>query len=110
MVAAPRGEHRLDDSRPRSHRGSDRTARGEFGADPMQVVATHAGASEGYLVSREGRRSLRGALVGYGFIAERGPLPAYAAAPPDRAPLAIVAVTDICPERRARARAALPFA
>ena len=51
---------------------------------------------------------LRGALVGYGFIAERGHLPAYAASPPGRARLAIVAIADVCPERRARARAALP--
>jgi predicted dehydrogenase len=55
-------------------------------------------------------RPLRGAVVGYGFIAERGHLPAYAGREPHQAPLEIVAVADICPERRARARAALPSA
>jgi predicted dehydrogenase len=46
--------------------------------------------------------------VGYGFIASRGHLPAYAAFPADRAPLRIVAVADTCPARRARAMADLP--
>lgn len=53
-------------------------------------------------------RPLRGAVVGYGFIAERGHLPAYASLAPEAPPLQIVAVADVCPERRARAREALP--
>jgi len=45
----------------------------------------------------------RGAIVGYGFIAERGHLPAYAGGD-----LEIVAVADICAERRRAAAAAIP--
>jgi len=53
-------------------------------------------------------RPLRGAIVGFGFIAEKGHLPAYRA----RAGRAveIVAVADICEQRRAIARELLPGA
>src|SRR5689334_1449029 len=54
------------------------------------------------------RKPLSGACIGYGFIASRGHLPAYAAFPVDRAPLRIVAVADLCPARRERALAELP--
>ena len=53
-------------------------------------------------------RSLRGAVIGYGFISERGHVPAYASFPRGRAPLRITAVADICPARRALARAQIP--
>ena len=54
--------------------------------------------------------TLDGACVGYGFIASRGHLPAYASFAQSRAepPLRIVAVADICPARRERAAAELP--
>src|SRR5690349_4312107 len=55
-------------------------------------------------------RSLRGAVIGYGFIAERGHVPAYASFNPERGGLRITAVADICAARRERARAALPDA
>ena len=52
--------------------------------------------------------SLRGAVIGYGFIAERGHVPAYAM--PGRARFEIVAVADPCAARRNRAAQALPQA
>jgi predicted dehydrogenase len=48
----------------------------------------------------------KGAIVGYGFIAERGHLPAYAAS----GDLEIVAVADTCAARREAAAKALPNA
>jgi predicted dehydrogenase len=53
-------------------------------------------------------RALRGAIIGYGFIAERGHLPAYLLS--GAKSLEIVAVADICPARREKARIALPNA
>jgi predicted dehydrogenase len=50
---------------------------------------------------------LRGALIGFGFIAERGHAPAYAAG---AAPLEIVAVAEPCVQRHAAIAAALPWA
>lgn len=50
---------------------------------------------------------LRGAIVGFGFIAERGHLPAYLEHP-ER--FAITAVADTCAARREIARRALPHA
>jgi predicted dehydrogenase len=49
--------------------------------------------------------TLRGAIVGFGFIAENGHLPAYLAHG-DR--FSIIAVADACAARRERARALLP--
>jgi predicted dehydrogenase len=58
------------------------------------------------------QRPLSGACIGYGFIASRGHLPAYASfakdGPLDQAPLRIVAVADTCAARRERALADLP--
>ena len=53
-------------------------------------------------------RPLRGAIIGFGFIAERGHLPAYRA----RAgrDVEIVAVSDFCEQRRAMVRELLPGA
>jgi predicted dehydrogenase len=50
---------------------------------------------------------LQGALIGFGFIAEHGHVPAYLAAPDQ---LAIVAVADVCAARRDQARRVLPRA
>lgn len=50
---------------------------------------------------------LRGAIIGFGFIAEKGHLPAYRAAPEA---FSIDVVVDVCEARRARAREALPAA
>lgn len=50
---------------------------------------------------------LKGALVGFGFIAERGHVPAYASG---AAPLRIVAVAEPCEARHAAIAAALPRA
>jgi len=52
-------------------------------------------------------RPLQGALIGFGFIAEKGHVPAYLTSP-DR--LEIAAVADICAARRERARQILPHA
>ncbi len=52
-------------------------------------------------------RSLKGALIGFGFIAEKGHVPAYLAAPEA---FEIVAVAEICAARRAKAREVLPKA
>jgi len=67
------------------------------------------------------KRTLVGATIGYGFIASKGHVPAYASfqtgglggqQPPqretDNAPLRIEAVADTCPARREAARAAIP--
>src|SRR5271165_6397323 len=51
--------------------------------------------------------TLRGALVGFGFIAERGHVPAYASG---TSPLQIVAVAESCEARHAAIAAALPRA
>jgi predicted dehydrogenase len=51
---------------------------------------------------------LKGAIIGYGFIAERGHFPAYAAARAAGTPIEIVAVADSCPARLAKAKAANP--
>jgi predicted dehydrogenase len=53
--------------------------------------------------------ALRGAVIGYGFISEKGHVPAYAAFGADT-PLRITAVADVCPARREKARHALPGA
>src|SRR5579871_4601436 len=52
-------------------------------------------------------RPLQGALIGFGFIAEKGHVPAYLAAGGD---FAIVAVADVCAARREKARKVLPHA
>src|SRR6476659_156959 len=52
-------------------------------------------------------RPYKGALIGFGFIAEKGHLPAYLAAPDL---FEIVAVADICAARREIAQRALPKA
>ncbi|HLK36031.1 MAG TPA: Gfo/Idh/MocA family oxidoreductase [Polyangiaceae bacterium] len=53
-------------------------------------------------------RDLRGAIVGYGFIAERGHAPAYAL--PGETRFQIVAIADGCAARREKAHAAFPQA
>src|SRR4051794_33744876 len=57
-------------------------------------------------------RPLQGALIGFGFIAEKGHVPAYLASssrvPADQ--LEIVAVADVCAARREKARQVLPHA
>ncbi len=53
-------------------------------------------------------KTLRGAIVGYGFISERGHVPAYALPGPTQ--FDIVAVADVCAARREKARGALPRA
>ena len=51
-------------------------------------------------------KTLRGALVGFGFIAERGHAPAYASI---QAPFDIVAVVEPCAERLAAVDKALSY-
>jgi predicted dehydrogenase len=53
---------------------------------------------------------MRGAVLGYGFIASLGHLPAYRARRELRGDVDIVALADISPERRALAAAAMPGA
>src|SRR5438045_586447 len=52
-------------------------------------------------------RPLKGALIGFGFIAEKGHVPAYLSAKSD---FEIVAVVDTCAARRDKARELLPNA
>src|ERR1700704_5674116 len=52
-------------------------------------------------------RPLQGALIGFGFIAEKGHVPAYLAAPEQ---FEIVAIADVCAARREKARQCLPKA
>jgi predicted dehydrogenase len=52
-------------------------------------------------------RPLQGALIGFGFIAEKGHVPAYLAAPDQ---IQITAVADVCAARREKARQVLPHA
>nr|HEX4315128.1 Gfo/Idh/MocA family oxidoreductase [Kofleriaceae bacterium] len=52
-------------------------------------------------------RALKGALIGFGFIAEKGHVPAYLSAPHA---FEIVAVADICAARRDKVRQVLPNA
>jgi predicted dehydrogenase len=54
------------------------------------------------------RRTLRGAIVGYGFISEHGHVPAYAL--PGTTRFEVLAVADTCAARREKARASLPSA
>lgn len=53
---------------------------------------------------------LRVALLGFGFVAERGHLPAYLASMRSGGPYRIVAVADVCAARRALARRLVPEA
>jgi predicted dehydrogenase len=52
-------------------------------------------------------RPLQGALIGFGFIAEKGHVPAYLTAPDT---IQIAAVADVCAARREKARQILPHA
>jgi predicted dehydrogenase len=52
------------------------------------------------------QKTLRGAIVGFGFIAEKGHLPGYRGATTHR--FDIVAVADGCPARRALAKQLIP--
>lgn len=52
-------------------------------------------------------RPLRGAIIGFGFIAEKGHVPAYLTEPRT---IEIVAVADVCAARRRRAHELLPDA
>jgi predicted dehydrogenase len=54
-------------------------------------------------------QALVGAQIGFGYIAEKGHLPAYRSGATTR-PFEIVAVADICEARRARAQQLLPNA
>jgi predicted dehydrogenase len=60
-------------------------------------------------VSKKGSgKRLRGAVVGYGFISSRGHFPAYLQRARRRRDVEIVAVADICAERRSKAQRDLP--
>lgn len=56
------------------------------------------------------KRPLRGAVVGYGFIASQGHVPAILSRSKQRGDVAIVAVADACAARRERARRDVPGA
>jgi predicted dehydrogenase len=53
---------------------------------------------------------LKGAIVGYGFISSGGHVPAYLERQQRERDVEIVAVADICPARREKAKAVLPQA
>jgi predicted dehydrogenase len=55
-------------------------------------------------------RPLRGAIVGYGFIASQGHLPGYAECRRRSIGVEIVAVADVCEARRHKVKEALPNA
>jgi len=57
--------------------------------------------------SKDGK-TLRGAVIGYGFISGKGHIPAYLQR--SQKDVQLVAVADICPERRELAKKALPDA
>lgn len=57
-----------------------------------------------------GARPLRGAIVGYGFIASRGHVPAMLARAKERGDVEIVAIADTCEARRRRAADDVPGA
>jgi predicted dehydrogenase len=56
--------------------------------------------------SLNGKKLLRGAVIGYGFISGKGHIPAYL----QRSDVEIVAVADTCESRRIRAQESLPQA
>jgi len=56
------------------------------------------------------QRALRGAVIGYGFISAQGHIPAYLERARTRHDIELVAVADICGQRREASRAALPGA
>ena len=58
--------------------------------------------------SQSSGQRLRGAVVGYGFIASRGHFPAYLQRAKKHRDVEIVAVADVCPARRELARRAIP--
>jgi len=55
-------------------------------------------------------KKLRGAIIGYGFIAENGHVPAYLKRAQESGDIEIIAVADICPVRRKLGQEALPQA
>jgi predicted dehydrogenase len=55
-------------------------------------------------------RPLRGAVIGFGFIAGQGHVPGYLRRIKERGDVEIVAVADICDARRVKAQLALPDA
>lgn len=65
--------------------------------------------TETWKKNQEQRRNgpLRGALIGYGFIAENGHVPAYLERTKTRGDVEIVAIADSCEERRNLARKAV---
>lgn len=58
----------------------------------------------------ECRGKLRGAVIGYGFIAAQGHVPAYLERARNTGDVEIIAVADICEARRKKVREALPNA
>jgi predicted dehydrogenase len=56
------------------------------------------------------KKRLRGAVIGYGFIASKGHIPAYLNRQQKQGDVEIVAIADISPLRRASAAVALPTA
>jgi predicted dehydrogenase len=55
-------------------------------------------------------KTLRGAVIGYGFISGKGHIPAYLERAKSKGDVQITAVADICEARRAAAQEALPKA
>lgn len=53
---------------------------------------------------------LRGAIIGYGFVAATGHIPFYQKRWQELADVEIVAIADVCPTRRGQAQEALPQA
>jgi predicted dehydrogenase len=60
--------------------------------------------------SEMGGKTMRGAIVGYGFIASQGHVPGYAECGRRGSRVEIVAVADVCDARRRKAKEALPWA
>src|SRR5690349_17323060 len=90
--------------RPGPPRSSRRTNASETRS--LQRLRTlDTGSSPRYDVARMSK-DRQGAIVGFGFIAEKGHLPAYLA----RRDFAVVAVADVCAARRELARKLLPQA
>ena len=56
------------------------------------------------------QKSLKGAVIGYGFISGKGHIPAYLERAKNQKDVEIIAVADICEARRNQAAEALPHA
>jgi len=65
---------------------------------------------DGINFAMSNRKKLKGAVIGYGFISGKGHIPAYLDRAKTKEDVEIIAVADICKERRELAQKTLPGA